>query len=68
MKLKRLLFPLVVVVVAVVAVSATVGLISAAYYVPNVLEPPRETEGTPQEPELSQLPRLCLRQLLKYQT
>ena len=51
MKSKRLLFPLAAVVVAVIAVSATAGLISAAYYAPTVLEQTKETEGTPQEPE-----------------
>ena len=56
MKLKRLLFPFVVVVVAVIAVSATAGLISASYYVPNLLERPKEIDGTPQEPEPTPTP------------
>ena len=51
MRLMRLMFPIVVVAVAVVAVSATAGLISAAYYAPNLVEQPVETDGTPQEPE-----------------
>ena len=56
MKLKRLMFPIVVVAVAVVAVSATAGLISAAYYAPAVVEEPVETGGTPQEPEAEPTP------------